>query len=277
MATGRMVRRQMVHAKKIATCSDRARFMWVAILVHADKAGRVNADPNYLKGEIFRHLEYSVDQIVETVVELARCALVTLYGTAEEPAVLEIVRFADFNKVDDREPDSAYAGPDEPDSLPWPSHEAYAEFSREPHGDSASEEEGERHSEQEVEEELSSTSREVADAARKPVAQARRASVDHQKYVDVWNQAAENLPKVRKLNDARRRSIEWLVKEHGPDALDLLRDAARQVANDDYWAKRQYGFDTLVPGKVLAKAEAWRSGREGAVKHPLGQYKERGL
>lgn len=75
-----------------------------------------------------------------------------------------------------------------------------------------------------------------------------------------WNENRGVLPGAGRLNEARERALKRLVDEHGDEAVALLTDATRQVARDEFWIERGYGFDVLLrPGRVVEKAEKYRA------------------
>ncbi|WP_156123057.1 hypothetical protein [Deinococcus radiopugnans] len=84
-------------------------------------------------------------------------------------------------------------------------------------------------------------------------------------YVQIiaaWNAHCAPLPRVETVNDGRKKSVRKLLTDCSGDvqkAVQTVTDAARDVARDPFWLERRYGFDNLVPGKVFARAEAWRS------------------
>ena len=81
-----------------------------------------------------------------------------------------------------------------------------------------------------------------------------------QAFIDIWNEHKGFLPACATLNAKRQRGIAALTKEHGRDALDLFTAAVQHVAADDWWIKNGYNIDNLLrPGRVLEKAEKWRS------------------
>ena len=82
------------------------------------------------------------------------------------------------------------------------------------------------------------------------------------RLMEVWNAQRGPLPEVESLNEGRRKAIKKLLRDCGDDldrAATVLADATREVAGDEFWISRRYGFDNLVPGKVFQKAEAWHT------------------
>ncbi|CAM4160702.1 hypothetical protein [Deinococcus marmoris] len=98
-----------------------------------------------------------------------------------------------------------------------------------------------------------------------------RPAVRQTAYVQIiaaWNAHCAPLPQVETVNDGRKKSVRKLLTDCGEDvekAVQTVTDAARDVARDPFWLERRYGFDNLVPGKVFARAEAWRSRSPDAI------------
>lgn len=95
-----------------------------------------------------------------------------------------------------------------------------------------------------------------------PPAPRRAAPSAARRLIEVWNAQRGPLPEVESLNEGRRKAIKKLLRDCGDDldrAAAVLADAAREVAGDEFWVSRRYGFDNLVPGKVFQKAEAWHA------------------
>jgi GntR family transcriptional regulator len=78
-------------------------------------------------------------------------------------------------------------------------------------------------------------------------------------FLRIWDEERRELPAVTRFTNKRRKALDAVLKELGTEAEATFRDAARNVAHDEFWNKRRYGFDNLVPLKVVEKAEAWRS------------------
>lgn len=96
------------------------------------------------------------------------------------------------------------------------------------------------------------------------------------RLLDTWNEHRGALPAVSGLSTARRRALSTLLTDCAGDlelACRLLADATREVAQDAFWRQKRLGFDVLVPGKVLGRAEAWQErsparARPGSVPAP---------
>lgn len=84
-----------------------------------------------------------------------------------------------------------------------------------------------------------------------------------QPYIDAWNDNRGPLPRILTLGRERERALDRLRRELGDEALDLFRDAARQVALEPSYREKGYGFGNLLSGgdaKVLKWAEKYRAG-----------------
>lgn len=80
--------------------------------------------------------------------------------------------------------------------------------------------------------------------------------------MEAWNANRGKLPEVQETNEGRKKAVARLVRDCGGDvgrAVQLVSEATREVALDEFWQTHRYGFDNLVPSKVLARAEAWRA------------------
>jgi len=78
----------------------------------------------------------------------------------------------------------------------------------------------------------------------------------------VWNEHRGQLPEA-KLTERRLKILDEISAEFGSAAEATIRAATLEVAADEFWQKRRYGFDTLLADdKFVGKAEAWlaRSG-----------------
>lgn len=81
------------------------------------------------------------------------------------------------------------------------------------------------------------------------------------RLLNTWNEHRGELPEAGSLGTHRRRALTVLLVDCGGDveqAAELLADATKEVATDDFWKTKRFGLDTLLP-KVLGKAEAHRS------------------
>lgn len=81
------------------------------------------------------------------------------------------------------------------------------------------------------------------------------------RLLGVWNTNKGDLPEASGLSTQRRKALTVLLADCGGNveqAAELLTDAVKEVAADEFWKAKKFGLDTLLP-KVLGKAEAYRS------------------
>lgn len=265
MAKRRMVSRRLTDSDKVSLAlrhNDRARFVYVALLPFTDRAGRVNVNPNGLKGTIFEAFEYSVAEIEAALHDLARVGLITLYSTPKHTLLAEYVKFTEFNTPHPKEAESDL-----------PSSEDASSTRINPSGNLPEQRpavagQGSTRLETSTPTEVPSSEEEVsAEKARdlaEPLAAARPTkggvrAVD-QPFVDAWNENRGRLSRVLKLDKARERNLDRLRSELGDEALELFTDAVRAVAAGEHYARNGYGFGNLISGgKIVNWAEAWRS------------------
>jgi hypothetical protein len=82
--------------------------------------------------------------------------------------------------------------------------------------------------------------------------------VNNQQLLEIWNQHCGVLPRTLKLNAKRGAALNRLRTELGDQTADMLRAATLQVASDEYWIEKGYGFDNLLrDGRVVEKAEKY--------------------
>ena len=254
-----MIDRSISESRKFAgLASDTHRLMYLMILPHADREGRVEADPLRLRGVVFTRLNYPLEEIETGLDDLAEAGLIDLYRVDDIP-YLQVTAFHEHNKPNQREADSKIASPTDPtaksmrftDKSVRPTDNAVK-------GPSELEVEVELEVESEIEEKKKHSS-EISPqkpAGETLVAQARRVSVHPQDLLDAYNQYRGLLPAALTLNRKRKDQLTKLLKEHGDDALPLVIDATKCVANDDYWVEKGYNLDNLLrDGRVVEKAE----------------------
>lgn len=81
------------------------------------------------------------------------------------------------------------------------------------------------------------------------------------RLLDTWNTNRGDLPEASGLSTQRRKALTVLLADCDGDveqAAELLTDAVKEVAADEFWKSKKFGLDTLLP-KALGKAEAFRS------------------
>lgn len=81
------------------------------------------------------------------------------------------------------------------------------------------------------------------------------------RMLGIWNANRGELPEAVGLSTSRKRALTVLLADCGGDVertAELLTDAVKEVAGDEFWKQKKFGLDTLLP-KTLGKAEAYRS------------------
>ena len=96
MARGRFITRRIGKSQKIAKLkSDRSRFLYCVIYVHADCEGKYFGDPEEIKQECLGlNMKYSVKKIAESVIDMANEELLTLYEHKGVP----FIKFLNFKE-----------------------------------------------------------------------------------------------------------------------------------------------------------------------------------
>ena len=82
---------------------------------------------------------------------------------------------------------------------------------------------------------------------------------DLEMLVEAWNTNRGRLPAAAKLTSGRAARLRTLVRDLGgtDQAYAAITIAAQEVSRDDFWIRKQYGFDNLLAGqKVIQKAES---------------------
>lgn len=268
MAQRRMISRRITESDKILALkgNDRARFIYAALLPYTDKAGRVNVNPKGLAGTIFEGFEWTTDEITEALQALARVGLITLYAGRKHTLLAEYTNFEEFNKPHPKEAESELPGPNDesmavltPSPVKEPVVTAQSPTRNIPENNPKKETQGSTLT-------LTPTltvfkGSKEDDRSKKPRELER--SPPLQLYLELWNTNRGTLPAIEVINDDRERALKKLLKRHKDELPDLFRDAVRAVASNDFWTQNRYGFDTLVPGKVLKYAEQWRHSGSG--------------
>lgn len=258
MARGRMLDQSFTRSKKLNACTRDARLAYACVLPFTDRAGRTCAEPIVLLANVFRHTDYTMDDISACILELRDQGLIRLYADEDNSAILEIVDFHAYNKPNKNEAPTAFADPDGPEAqtLRDTAYLTRERDARAMHVQSTA------LARVNVNENVNVN---VNDNVRTPTSETSSASPTRESiytpFIEAWNQHRGNLPAIRTLDAKRKRGIDTLRKEHGDEALALFRDAVQCVAADDYWVEKQYGFTNLiVAGRILEKADKWRAG-----------------
>lgn len=266
MARGRFISNSISTSKKFSRLSKNDhRLMYLMLVPHVDAEGRHDADARILSGQVYTLLGLTLQQIEDGLADMHQVGLITLYSVKDD-RYLEITDFHEHNKV--RRDKDGNPSREAASSIPAPSAGTVAgpapDQLRSNSAPTPAQGEGLRVKSKvkvQVQEEHSSIAKSEAPPPKALAAPPPRESHDPGLFKEIWNTNRGRLPAVQALNNKRKGQIRALVKEHGPQpALELFRDATRAVAADDFWINRQYGFDNLLAGKVLQKAEQWRAG-----------------
>jgi hypothetical protein len=118
MARGRMLDRRFMESKKLQTVTRDARLAYASILPFLDREGRTIAEPLYLKAIVFRHSDFTIEEIAAAVKALAGTGLVRLYANEDNAAIIEYRDFTRFNSPNAKEAKSDLPGPDDEGSMP---------------------------------------------------------------------------------------------------------------------------------------------------------------
>jgi len=112
MADGRMIKRRISKSKKLAMLkTDSARLLYFMMYPHTDIKGRLEADPQLIRGQIIPLFKWSIKKIQTCLEDLYRVRLIILYQNKDE-WYLEFTRFGDFQVLrKDREADSEISPP----------------------------------------------------------------------------------------------------------------------------------------------------------------------
>jgi len=109
-----MVSKRLTQSKKIAVelCGNNlARFLYVALIPHTDREGRVNVNPHGLAGGMFEAFEYTIEDLTQALADLADVGLIELYKTPTHKLIAQFTKWDTFNKPHKREPASDYPAP----------------------------------------------------------------------------------------------------------------------------------------------------------------------
>jgi len=255
-----MFDRAFMRSKKVQALIRDHRLAYASILPFLDREGRIIAEPLVLKATVFRHSDFTLPEIASAVRALAGVGLIALYADEDNDAILQYVKFHEFNTPNSKEAKSDLPAPD--DAGVMPCRDPSLTDAQATHVQSACNAGGERNGTSTLTTTNNGSTPSSTDLATTRSATPTRAHP--QAFLDTWNEHRGQLPAVQTMNRKRRDAVGQLVKEHDGEALALFRDATLAVAGDDFWLERQYGFDNLVrPGRVLEKAEKYRAGGTG--------------
>jgi hypothetical protein len=111
MARGRMLDKRFTASKKLNAIPREYRYMYAAILPHLDREGRINAQPIYLKANVFLNTDVQIEEIAPALVAMESVGLIDLYGGDDHAAVLAFIGFETFNTPNKREAKSELPPP----------------------------------------------------------------------------------------------------------------------------------------------------------------------
>jgi hypothetical protein len=117
-----MLKKQISRSKKLAELkTDSARLLYTWIIPHLDVKGRLEADPQLVKGEIVPRLNtFTVDNVQEYLEDMRDVGLIKLYQV-DGDQYLELINFEKHQYLNhDREAKSTIPGPTPDNSGPTP-------------------------------------------------------------------------------------------------------------------------------------------------------------
>lgn len=294
MAQWRPLHRRITSSDKVVTLAHDPFALWLycALLPHTDQAGRLNANPTGLAGTIFEGYGYTPESIEAGLRALADAGLIELYANGRNRHLLQYTKFQEMCNPDKREAKTELPGPDDegsehvpdktpevPAATPAPLPEVSANTPRTTrplHGDGDGDVHGDEDGELSATSELANLDPPPVEAAprreleppatkreihrtKTPVPAANRIRDIDQPFMDAWNEHSAPLPRITALDKDRRRHLDGLRKEFGEEALDVFRDAVKQVAREGFYREKHYGFNQLLAaGNLLMWAEKWR-------------------
>jgi hypothetical protein len=252
MAEKRFIHRRIVESDKLRALANagkwRACFYYAAFLAYYDREGRMNANPMLLKGSLFEGYDLTVEDIQESLRDLADVGLIKLYRNGRHEWLIQCEKFlhddGGFNTPHPKEPPSTLPGPEDAGSTlrtaPEPSRETAGNIPGNRPGDLKVY--GEGNTKGKVKGELSSAS--------------PTRTEDHDRLVGIWNYHRGALPACEAVNATRAAGFKRLLKEFGDAAFERFEAAVQNVADDSYWQQKNYNIDNLLkPGRVLEKSE----------------------
>ncbi len=113
MARGRMIDKSFVKSQKLNELTRSERLAYAMILPFLDREGRTVAEPIVLKANVFRWSDFTLEEIAESIAAMARIELVRLYADRDNAAIIQFVRFDEFNSPNSKEAKSDLPGPDD--------------------------------------------------------------------------------------------------------------------------------------------------------------------
>ena len=252
MASRRMISNTLGDSRKFSSLkNDLHRCAYVLLVTWADAEGRFEADRVTLKGKLYTRLPWEHDEVEAALHDMHDVGLILMYtvGDKRYGVIIDFHKHNTIRRKDDgapkeEAPSRIPAPPEAPsrDPEPTPVPEPYRSDSG-----ATQAKENVRESKLQPQSRATSTS-------------ASPTRAHYQSFLEAWNEHRGNLPACTTLNDKRKRGIDAVTKDHGHEALDIFTAAVLHVALDDYWVQNGYNIDNLLrPGRVLEKAEKWRS------------------
>lgn len=113
-----MLDRRFMESKKLNSVPRDARLVYASVLPFVDREGRTIAESLYLKAMVFRHSDFTQDEIATAIRQLADAGLLRLYANEDNAAIVEYVNFTRFNSPNVKESKSDLPGPDDDGVMP---------------------------------------------------------------------------------------------------------------------------------------------------------------
>lgn len=99
MAEGRMLKKRISKSAKFAHLkTDKARMLYLVILPHLDVEGRIEADPDIIKGQVIPRLKWAKKVVWDCLLDMFDVGLIILYKHDTE-YYLQCTRFDHFQKL----------------------------------------------------------------------------------------------------------------------------------------------------------------------------------
>ena len=118
MARGRMFDRAFMKSRKVQGMPRDDRLVYASILPFLDREGRIIAEPLYLKANVFRHSDFTIEEIATAIRTIAAAGLADLYADEDNDAIIQYTRFQDFNTPNSKEAKSDLPGPGDEGAMP---------------------------------------------------------------------------------------------------------------------------------------------------------------
>jgi hypothetical protein len=106
-----MFDRAFMKSRKVQSLARDHRLVYASILPFLDREGRIIAEPIYLKAMVFRHSDFTTEELGEAVRALADVGLVELYADEDNSAIVQYTKFHEFNTPNAKEARSDLPAP----------------------------------------------------------------------------------------------------------------------------------------------------------------------